>query len=54
MEFIFMIFGLGFFIYVIWMVQIAEERMYQRKLTEQREFGSKNNGELRTESYDKK
>ena len=39
MEYFFMFIGLGFFIYIIWMVQVAEERSYQRKLTEQREFG---------------
>lgn len=31
--------GLGFFVFIIWMVQVSEERMYQRKLNEQREFG---------------
>ncbi len=40
MEIAFMVFGLGFFIYVIWMVQVAEERTYQRKLNEAREFGT--------------
>jgi hypothetical protein len=39
MENILFFIGLGFFIFVIWMVQVAEERMYQRKLNEQREFG---------------
>ena len=39
MEYFFMFIGLGFFISIIWMVQVAEERMYQRKLNEQREFG---------------
>lgn len=39
MEFIFMIFGLGFFIFVIWMVESSDERRYQRKLMEHREFG---------------
>lgn len=39
MEYILFFIGLGFFIFIIWMVQVAEERMYQRKLNEQREFG---------------
>lgn len=39
MEFIFMVFGLGFFIFVIWMVESADERRYQRRLKEVREFG---------------
>jgi len=39
MEFVLFFVGLGFFIFVIWTVQVAEERMYQRKLNEQREFG---------------
>jgi hypothetical protein len=39
MEMILFFVGLGFFIFIIWMVQVAEERMYQRKLNETREFG---------------
>lgn len=39
MEIAFMVFGLGFFIYVVWMVENSEERTYQRKLNEAREFG---------------
>jgi hypothetical protein len=39
MEYFFMFIGLGFFLFVIWMIQVGEERMYQRKLNEQREFG---------------
>ena len=37
----FMLIGLGFFIFIIWMVEAAEERNYQRKLNEAREFGFK-------------
>lgn len=40
METAFMVFGLGFFLYVIWLVQNAEERRYQRKMAELREFGT--------------
>ena len=39
MEFFFMFIGLGFFLLVIWKVEAAEERHYQRKLNEAREFG---------------
>lgn len=38
-EYFLLIFGLGFFIYVVWIVQVAEERQYQRRLNEKREFG---------------
>lgn len=38
----FMLIGLGFFIFIIWMVENAEERNYQRKLNEAREFGFQN------------
>ena len=37
----FMLIGLGFFIFMIWFVEHSEERNYQRKLTEAREFGFK-------------
>lgn len=39
MEYVLFFIGLGFFLFVIWMIQLSEERMYQRKLNEQREFG---------------
>lgn len=39
MEFFFMFVGLAFFILIIWKVEAAEERQYQRKLNEAREFG---------------
>lgn len=38
----FMLIGLGFFIFMIWFVENAEERNYQRKLNEAREFGVHN------------
>lgn len=37
----FMLIGLGFFIFVMWTVENAEERNYNRKLSEAREFGFK-------------
>lgn len=39
MEIGFFVFGLAFFLYVVGMTQRSEDRMYQRKLNEQREFG---------------
>lgn len=36
---IFMVFGLAFFIYVVWQIQLSEEKRYQRRLDEAREFG---------------
>ena len=37
LELFFMVFALGFFLYVIWLIQAAEERVYQRKEQERRE-----------------
>jgi hypothetical protein len=36
---VFIVFGLGFFLFVIRLVLTTEERDYNRKLNEQREFG---------------
>lgn len=35
----FMLFGLAFFIYVIWKVEQSDDTRYQRRLDEAREFG---------------
>ena len=40
-DMFFMLLGLGFFIWIIVWVEHAEERNYQRKITEAREFGFK-------------
>ena len=53
MEMFLFFIGLGFFIAVIWMVQVAEERMYQRKLNEQREFGYEKQKRRRQKDLDK-
>lgn len=37
----FMIFGIGFFIYVVWKIELSEDARYQRRLNEAREFGYK-------------
>jgi hypothetical protein len=37
LELFFMVFCLAFFLYVIWLIQAAEERVYQRKEQERRE-----------------
>ncbi len=34
----FLIFGLAFFIYVIWKAQVWEENHHQRRMAERREF----------------
>lgn len=39
MEFFFLFIGLGFFLFVIWLVVNTEERDYNRRLNERREFG---------------
>lgn len=39
MEIAFMVFGLGFFLFVVLMIERSEERSYQRRLNEAREFG---------------
>lgn len=39
MEIAFMIFGLGFFLFAIKMVLSENDKEYNRKLSEQREFG---------------
>lgn len=38
-EIFFMLLGLAFFIYCIWFVERIEDRNYQRKIQEAREFG---------------
>lgn len=38
-ELAFMIFSITLLIFVVWMVEAAEERWYQRKVNEFREFG---------------
>lgn len=38
-EIAFMIFGLGFFIFVIWLVTSFDDRSFQRRIMERREFG---------------
>jgi hypothetical protein len=52
-EYFLFFISLGFFIFIIWMVQIAEERMYQRKLNEQREFGYRKDKYLLRKELDK-
>lgn len=37
----FMLFGLGFFIFVVWKIEKSEDDRYQRRLNEAREFGYK-------------
>jgi hypothetical protein len=39
MEYILFFIGLGFFLYIIFIVERAEEKRYDRKLNERREFG---------------
>lgn len=39
MEYFFMFVGLGFFLYVLFIVERADEKRYDRKLNEMREFG---------------
>ena len=39
MEFFFMIFGLGFFLFAVHYIVRTEERDYQRRISEAREFG---------------
>ena len=39
MEYILFFIGLGFFLYIIFIIERAEERRYERKLNERREFG---------------
>lgn len=38
-EIVFMVFGLGFFIYVLWLVQSFEERRHKQKMKEYKLFG---------------
>lgn len=39
MEMFFLLLGLGFFLYVMWIIERADEKRYDRKLNEMREFG---------------
>lgn len=39
MEFFFMFIGLGFFLFVMWMILSSEQKTYDRTLNERREFG---------------
>ena len=38
-AFVFMAFGLGFFIFVIWIVLSSDRESYNRRINEMREFG---------------
>lgn len=40
MEIAFMIFGLAFFMFVVWLMTATEKEQYQRRVNEMREFGT--------------
>lgn len=52
-EFFFLLLGLGFFVYIIILVERSEERMYQRRLNEAREFGYRDS-KIQKEAQDPK
>lgn len=41
MEYVLFFVGLGFFLYVMFIIERYDEKRYERKLNEQREFGYK-------------
>lgn len=38
-DFVFLVFGLGFFLYVFIVIERSNDKQYERRLNEMREFG---------------